>query len=310
MVRLFRRAVRGRLLVAAACLVCPALSGCVNTVDTVTGQKFRGSPFKSLWSSEDPMEVLRRESNADARSKAMLKLEEPRKRGGSEQDQAEALKILSETATNDKQVICRLSAIEALGRFEDPQAAPILVAAFRQATGEAPVDPAPVAGVEQAGRRSRLHSRTVTNFTPDNIVRLQCSAVESLAKKKTPESLNLLCEIANKPVPKEVRAASLETLLQGDTGQEGNDLRLSAVRSLANFRGDAKAAQTLYRVMITEKAEVALKSRAHMSLMEVTGRDYPPDSAEWLKIVPPVAGMAAPINPTASLVIPASGKSR
>jgi hypothetical protein len=58
------------------------------------------------------------------------------------------------------------------------------------------------------------------------------------------------------------------------------DVRLAAIRALGNYKDDTAAARALVGVLRTEK-DVAVRGRAHESLVKITGRDLPPDGQAW-----------------------------
>jgi hypothetical protein len=270
---------------AASCLL-PFIAGCAGTVDTLTSQRFRDSPFHTLFHSDDPVYVLRNVQEGDDRAKAMLLVKEPKKNGKSDEEQTEIIQILGSSATSDKQLYCRLNAIEALSRFDDPRSASILVTAYRNANQDVPLEsPAAVDGVALAGHKVRSPLSPVTSFTPENIITIQCRALEALGKKRTPEAFSLLCEVATTPPKKDVKATEFDALSQGSLGQDQTELRLAAIRALENYKKDAQAARVLYQIMTTERALVEIKSRAHLSLMAVTDKDYEPMSPEWAALV-------------------------
>jgi hypothetical protein len=284
---------RNKLVIAGAILFLPFLGGCAGTIDTLTSQRFREHPFHTLFGSDDPVWVLENVPEGDQRAKAMSAVKEPKRHGGKDEEQKRVMELIAASATSDKQVVCRLGAIETLARFDDPQSSKILVAAYHNATIEAPKDNEP-AGVVQAGRRVRQPFAPVSSFTSDQVVMIQSKALEALGKKRSPEGLALLCEIAATPAKKEAKPAEFDPLAQGDLGQDSSDLRLAAIRALAHFKNDIHAAQLLYRIMTTERGDVALKSRAYESLQKVTGKDYPPTSPDWKLVVQVKESAAAP----------------
>jgi hypothetical protein len=267
-----------------AILFLPFIGGCAGTIDTLTSQRFRENPFRTMFSSDDPLWVLENVPEGDQRAKAMSALKEPKRNGGRDEEQKRVMELIAASATSDKQVVCRLGAIETLARFDDPQSSKILVAAYHNAVIEAPKD-TETAGVVQASRRVRQPFAPVSSFTPEHVVMIQIRALEALGKKRSPEALALLCEIAALPAKKEAKPAEFDPLAPGDLGQDSSDLRLAAIRALANFKNDLQAAQLLYRIMTTERGDVALKSRAYESLLKVTGKDYPPTSPDWKLVV-------------------------
>ena len=155
----------------------------------------------------------------------MLALKEPARHGRPAAEQDEAIKVLMDSATTDQRAICRLRAIEALGRFEDPRAGQILLTAYYGANQ----DPS-ATGVVQVGRVSPSALGQDSAFTPDMVITIQCRALESLGKRRSPEGLSLLCEIATMPARKEAKASDIGVMLQGSLGQDQFDLRLAALR--------------------------------------------------------------------------------
>ena len=138
------------------------------------------------------------------------------------------------------------------------------------------------------------------------VIAFQCRALESLGKKRSPEGLSLLCETAAMPAKKATKISDVDMMLQGSLGQDQFDLRLAALRGLENYKNDPTAAQVLYRIMTTEN-DVALKDRAYLSLMKVTGKDFAPKSPDWaaiVKINPPTPGPSPVATRPQPVVLP------
>jgi hypothetical protein len=293
-----RPQLRGWLLATVASLC----AGCAGTLDTITSQRFRENPFRAMFHSDDPMYVLRNVPEADDRAKAMQKIKEPSRSGRPAGEQDELIQILSSSATADRQAVCRFGAIEALTRFDDPRAAQILVTAYHNAAVEAPADqpkPAPGDEVIQASRRTLPAFGQLSSFTPEQVGTIQIAALDGLGKKRSSEGLTLLCEVASAPVKKEVKTTEIDVLTSGgSSAQDRFDLRLAAIRSLGNYKGEPQATAVLYKIMTTERGSVATKNRAHKSLVEVTGKKLPPDSPEWAAVLgtnpAPAAAQASP----------------
>jgi hypothetical protein len=266
-------------------------------MDQMQANHYWDAPIHNMFHADEPTEVLRKNQEADARSKAMLAIKEPKRNGGTDAEQDEMLQLLATAATSDKQPYCRMCALKTLGSWEDPRTAQIILAAYQNAPNESPLDKTtPETGVVQAGRRTRSLG-PVSSYTADLIITIRCQALESLGKKRTAEGLALLCQVASTPAKRDVKSSDLDMLTPGNSGQDQQDLRLAAIRALANFKGDIDAAQTLYRVMKSER-DAGLKSRAYLSLVEVTGQSYKPDAPEWppylhINDSPPPAAPAA-----------------
>lgn len=218
-------------------LYCLGICGCA-TWDDITSREFK---VKNLFAQPDPYVVLRESTDGDARAKAMRRLKEPSRHGGSAEEQDAAVMLLTRAASTDSRALCRLAAIGTLADYKDPRAVAGLKDAFYQATA----------------------------FPPEMATRIQCQSLAALGKTKNPEALELLV-IAVKQPPAE--GADLEK-------QQVMDVRVAAARALANFR-DPQVTDTLVQVMRTDK-DIALRDRAHESLVATTGKDLPPTAKAW-----------------------------
>lgn len=254
------------------------LTGCSGTYDFVTSQRFRSDPFGAMFRSEDPIMVLETNPEGDERVRAMKSLKEPLKNGGTTADQDRLIALLQTSATTDRRALCRLAAVEALSRFEDERAIPILLAAYENSPYDAPQENRAIAQVG-VGNPKLMASA----FTPDTVTTLQCTILESLGKHRHPQGLNLLCEVivgtGTKDRAKVEQAGFLGEHL-GPTESNHMDVRLAAIRAIGNYEGDAKAAQVLVNVMNTNK-DVAIRGRAHEALVSITGQDLPPEPKAW-----------------------------
>jgi HEAT repeat protein len=277
-----RQIARAWLGGAAACAV--GLTGCAGTYDLVTSQRFKDRPFHTLFVTEDPMEVLEKVQEGDDRVRAMHNLKEPKENGGTAAQQDRAIAILQESAVNDKRPLIRLAAVEALSRFKDPRVGPILVAAYHNAGQSGPKDKdsevttaVAVAGVKGA----------VGAFTMDTITNIQCNSLDSLGQHRSPDGLQLLVQIASMPTEtKRKPAGAIEPagLLSLDAevgiGIDRVDVRLAAIRALGGYDKDSTAIRALIGVLKTDR-DVAVRGRAHESLVKITGEDLPPNGAAW-----------------------------
>jgi hypothetical protein len=225
----------------ACTLLALSLTGCVGLWDDVSARGWRP---KDLFYSPDPVTVLREKSDDnDKRANALRALTEPRQHGGPEEEQKWALDLLESTATQDMNVICRLAAIEALGRFKDDRAVRALEEAYFKAV----------------------------NFSPEMNTVLSQKAIAALGDTGNPAAIGLLVRVAREP-----EADKKSTT---DERRGLSDIRLTALRSLGKFR-QPEAADALVQVMHHSK-EVALRDRAYDSLKVVTGKRYPAESLEW-----------------------------
>jgi hypothetical protein len=234
--------------------------GCVGLWDDVSARGWRP---KDLFYSPDPVAVLHEPTDDnDKRAKALRALPEPRQRGGSEEEQQWALGVLAQAATKDLNLYCRLSAVEALGRFKDDRAVKILEDAYFKAV----------------------------NFTPEMNTIISQKAVASLGETGNPAAISLLVRVAREPET-DKKATSEER-------RQLSDIRLTAIRALGKFR-QPEAADALVYVMSRSK-EVALRDRAYDSLKLVTGKRYPADSSDWnqyvLALPGPQGGTRTPVD--------------
>lgn len=259
------------------------LSGCAGTYDLLTSQRFRERPFGTIFNSEDPLEVLENNPKGDDRVRAIRRLEEPAKNGRPADEQERVMAILKTTATSDPSSLCRLSAVEALSRFEDPRCVSILLQAYQNAPYESPA--AATNPIQPVAGRGAYTSPS--SFTPETVKMLQCQVLEALGKHRHPDSLKLLCEVAQmpteKPKPTIEQTGGLQPLDFNTTGlpdADRADVRLSALRSLGSYEGESLAIKSLVQILQTE-SDVALRGRAHDSLVSITGQDLPPDGAAW-----------------------------
>jgi hypothetical protein len=220
--------------VGAAAVACAGLSGCAGFWDEVTSRDFS---VKAMVSPPDPMSVLRTSTDGDARAKAMRRLEEPRARGGSEAEQEEVMVLLTRAAVSDPQPLCRMTAIQTLGRFKDPRAVQTLVTAYQAAD----------------------------QMTPDLTFVVQTQALGALGQTRHPEAVEFLAKVARQPVK--------DDLSERERGH-ARDVRLAAVRSLGNFANSEAAAVAARQLAQTDR-DVAVRDRAREAFASITGSEMP-----------------------------------
>jgi hypothetical protein len=235
-----RRWVHGLLGGACASL---GLCGCAGWWDEVTSREFT---FTGMFTRENPYVVLQESTDGDKRAKALRALKEPKESGGDDKEQEVVLKILETAATEERQALCRLAAIQKLGEMKDPRAAPILVKAF------------------YAAKASK-------QFPPETVNVIECQALTALGQTKSPEAVELLVLVVREP-PVAIDAAQEEK-------QHALDRRTAAARALGNY-SHYQATEALVQVLKNEK-DVALRGRAHDSLQLATGKKLPPDPNAW-----------------------------
>jgi hypothetical protein len=222
------------------------LAGCANFWDEVTSQNFE---VKSLFVTQNPLLVLQNSTDGNKRAKALRSLGEPLAHHGKQQEQDLHIRILTAAATSDKQPVCRLAAIGTLGRYQDPRAVDALKDAYYK--------PKP--------------------FSGEINTMIKEQALTALGKTKSPAARDVLLLVAREP-PAAPESNEVEK-------QQLMDLRLTAVRALANF-SHYEVTETLVTMLKNEK-DVALRDRAHESLEVVTGKHLPPDAKEWDQLLHP-----------------------
>jgi HEAT repeats/PBS lyase HEAT-like repeat len=233
-------------------------TGCASFWDDVTSRDFK---VKSLFVQPDPLLVLQTSTDGDLRAKALRALKEPISHGGTQADQDEIMKLLTAAAVSDKQPVCRLAAMQTLGRFKDPRAATALTDAFYRAE----------------------------NFAPDTTTMLRCHALKSLGETGNTSGMELLVRVMREP-----RSDGTEV-----ERQNAMDVRLAAARALGSFN-DPQSEAALFLVMRTEK-DVGLRMCAYQSLKATTGKKMPLESKDWESLpqlasvtLPPAAASSAP----------------
>ena len=255
--------------------------GCASTWEVASSKRFRDDPFGVMFKeSPAPLAVLTNpDATGDARARALRDLSEPG--GGEARDQA--MQILSDAATKDASPWVRMCAIDAAGRFRDPRAAEVIVAAYRRAPGvEASADEKQEA-VAQAGVRpsarvspeARLSALAgPQGFSADQVTAIRTHAIEALAKTGRPEAVAFLA-----------RVAKGETFSESDDMEGRDRVRRAAVAGLASLRGPESAA-ALAKVLSEERGrDPAMAGIAHAGLQEMTGKNLPPDSTEWDNVI-------------------------
>lgn len=294
-----------RLLPIAAVALSLSLTGCAGAWDTFTSRRFKDGmierPFettKRMFSSEDPLVVLRADPprDGDERAKAMRRLKEPIENGGTPQDQDEIIGLLARTATADPSPVLRLAAIEALGRFHDGRAAGILMVAYQNAHGRPEGSPAPQesnspyqltggsGGRVPGGGLDKLLTAP-TGYPPDTVAVIRCRTLESLGRTNQIEAVRFLATVANGP--------GSDTMMEG---ADDRDVRLAAVRGLGRCR-QPESVVALSRVLGRESGkDTAVVGRAHDGLVRLTGKHLPPDPQKWDAVVQ--AGVTIAPEPT------------
>ncbi len=222
-------------VLAAACL---GAAGCGTFMDDLTRRDFT---FQRLYTTPDPLVVLRDSQDPDDRARAMRMLKEPLQNHGNQQDQDVVVQLLTTAAVSDHQVVCRQAAVFALHDFKDPRAVKALKDAYYSAGA----------------------------FQPETSSILRCQILDALGRNGQPDAVELLVRVLKEPP---VEGAS-------EDKQAKMDERIAAARSLSHFR-EPQAAQALTEVLRTDQ-DVALRDKATESLHSITGQSLPADYQQW-----------------------------
>jgi PBS lyase HEAT-like repeat-containing protein len=225
-----------------AALTAFASCGCVGFWDEVTSHN---RDLKGYFIKQDPMVVIRDSTDGAKRGRAMASLKEPLANGGNQEQEDVYFKILTAGALYDKDPLCRLGAVRALGNCKNPRAVTILEDVIQQ----------------------KLPFPAEMN----SVIRQQ--ALTSLEETGQPEARHWLIKVARQP---NAAGAMVDQ-------QQILDERLTAIRGLSKFK-QSDSAYTLLYVLETEK-DVALRDRANQSLEAVTGKHLPPDAKLWAEVL-------------------------
>jgi hypothetical protein len=203
------------------------------------------------WNVEDfrdppnPLEAARTSADGVLRARAIRCLKEPISNGGSQKDQDDYVTVLNYTAAHDKQALCRMAAIDVLRKYRDPRA---------------------VDGLKEAYYRAG-------SFESGNATVLRCQALQGLGETKQPGAVETLVRVLREP-PAEGPDVDRQQKL---------DERISAARALGNYK-QYQATAALVEVLRKDQ-DVALRTCAHESLENATGRSIPPDAVQWAEFL-------------------------
>jgi len=214
----------------------------------------RDFKVQAMFVTPNPLLVLRDSTDGDHRAKALRALGEPNKHGGTQEDQDTILKILVTAASGEKQALCRAAAIQSLGKFKDPRAVDGLINAY-YAVGE--------------------------KYTQDTATDLRIRALTALGETGNPAAVEHLVLVLRQQKAK-----------GPDQDQRlAMDERIAAARALGHFK-HYQATEALVQVLKTEK-DVALRDRAHESLVAATGKELPADAVAWENFIHSADGKEA-----------------
>jgi hypothetical protein len=225
------------LLAVVACL---APVGC-QAWDEVTSRDFT---VKGLFVRPDPMYVLNNSQDGDKRERALYAMREPIRNGGTQKDQDAVITVLTYTAANDQQMLCRQAAVYALRDFKDPRV---------------------VEGLKEAYYNASTGSQ---GFPAETATTLRIQVLSALGSVGNPAAVDFLVMVLREPEVKYPEADRQQYL----------DLHCAAARALGHFR-TKEAVEAL--VAVLKSKQEPLYVPAHESLIAATGRHLPPDPVAW-----------------------------
>ena len=228
------------LVLAWVVLALPA-AGCATLWDELWS---RERDLDGYFHPRNPLLVIQESTDGERRAKALASLREPAQNGGDAKEQEAYLDILTKAAQTDRDPLCRLGAIQALGYFKDPRAADTLEKVFGQ---------------------------TKLPFTQEFNATIKNTALRALEKSGNEDTRKFFIVVALGPGP-------AQDVSSADRRQT-QDEKLIAIRALGKFR-QPDSVETLVSILETEK-DSALRDRAHQSLQSATGRSLPPDAQAW-----------------------------
>jgi hypothetical protein len=229
---------------ATAAVLGSAMAGCASHWDDITSREFN---VKNWFTPEDPpLVVLQHSDDGEKRARALARLDEPLRNGGTQKEQDDAVEILKNAATTERTPLCRMAALQTLGHYKDTRAPEIIETVY----------------LDKLAFNSELNGR----------IREQC--LNSLIETGGPVAMHRLVLVAKEPASTGSEQERKDVL----------DRRLAAVRGLAKFQ-DPEAAATLVQLLRTEK-DNAMRDRAFESLQTCTGKHMAADSKQWDAYLP------------------------
>ena len=206
---------------------------------------FKKMNFEVFRDPENPLEVVRNSKDGNQRARALACLREPMAHGGSQQDQDVVVNLLVYSAANEAQPWCRVAAISSLRQFKDPRA---------------------VEGLKDAYYRANT-------FVPQTAAMIRGQALSGLGDTGNPAAIDVLVRVLKEP-PVEGPDEDRQTKLNE---------RIVAARALGHFK-HYQATAALVEILRTEK-DPELRTPAHESLVEATGKKIPPDAQAWAEFL-------------------------
>jgi len=204
---------------------------------------------REFWSKEswgrqpDPLEVLQTSRDGDKRHRALVELGDIDPRSLGSDETDAMMKVLADAATTERQVWARIAAVKALGNWNDPRA---------------------VEGLKDAYYRAGA-------FPGEAGASLRVQSLAALGRCGHPSAADILVKVLSEPP-----SAGSET-----ERQQKLEERLAAARALGSYP-NATGAQALVAVLRSE-ADPGLRRRSHESLVQMTGRQFPPEADVWEK---------------------------
>jgi HEAT repeat protein len=202
---------------------------------------FKKMNFEVFRDPADPLGVVQNSKDGSLRRRALLCLKEPLANGGTQQDQDAVVTALCRCAANDPLAPCRMAAIDTMRKFHDARM---------------------VEGLKEAYYRAG-------SLPPESATVVRMLALGALGDTGDPVAVDTLVRVVREPPTEGPDVDRLQKISE----------RIAAARALGKFK-DYKATAALAEVLGKED-DVALRVRAHESLVSITGKDLPPDGQVW-----------------------------
>jgi hypothetical protein len=203
--------------------------------------KFSKMNFDAFRDPPEPLLVIHDSKEGFKRARALECLKEPLANGGSQQEQDKVVSVLCYCAAKDGLAPCRMAAIDTMRKFRDARVVEGLKEAYYQA-GSLP---------------------------PESATVVRMLALGALGDTGNPAAVDTLVRVLREPT---TQGPDIDR-------QQKISERIAAARALGKFK-QYQAMAALAEVLKSEE-DVALRKRAHESLVLATGRDLPPDGLVW-----------------------------
>lgn len=233
--------------------------------------------YKELTSDPDPYDVLEKSTDGNKRAKALAKIQEPSRNGGSQEQQDLVVELLNHAASNEPEFWPRLNAIRAMSHFKDPRIVEGLMDAY--------------------------YARSLKDYPQESGHILRVSVINAIGKIGHPNGMELLTAVLDQP--------PIDPETSEQKKKQAHDERIAAAHALENFR--SKESVALLNRVLEKERNVALRNRARQSLQVVQGIRPGSDAPVIEKVIDritPSRDAIAEDNTSIREIRPVSGEQR